>query len=834
MDINVIAENLAELLTNTVNLTDVYYDLFINPTPMDITLKQYNSNNELIEVTIPNRAKDRQISLSGEGSPEGVIEAPLGTFYVDIQNNLVYIKKTLSGSNGWQLILTPEDLDLILDDYVLKSTTINGKSLSTNITLTPSDIGALPDDTFIPTITDIYSAESHDGMSGIAVAEAVGEVENKLDTAVEEINTKFEQTEEHINSEAKFPCSLNSGNIDSSGNADLIDATLSQDTEYSAAGTYTFEIQTAGYYPIALVGGGGGAWSGLNVYGYGSYCGGGSGAAFVGEVYLNVGTHQIVVGAIDNTYNVGNSILYDENGNALITAGGGTKGAGTNYNLERAGGYGGALTIVDGVQTQNVTVQSNGLDGGFGNGNNPQSGGASVYGGYGTGANSPADNNSTSGYFSIILPSASSNISYKVGGSYPALTGTLADGKQFTLNGLNSDDITGLADGTYIKYVDSDGSSDLLKSNLTVAKTIPLLPSDNDVWVNNSVSPLSVKKYVDPNYTVVGSPTITSDGIASGFSDSTTITSAPSAITSLTSSSILEFEMRVDIPSSLPSSVSTIMTIGTSNREGGSIDLTHTGKLRVLGNARGATLATGATYDVQPNTSYICYGKVDFSDTDGTHTGSIYGEIRSLDGTVLNSNKSYGGEFGGTWYGMTYTNYNGFISIGTLNVSGNMYPSQIPIDMKTIKVWVDGTLVFNPVFPNGWQDYNKVPVGKITLSSGGITGVKTLPYNIDYVSSGLGYSMPSNRYIDLTLGADGTTYTAPANGWFCIWGITTNIDNYIGFESSSLNIVHSCESNDNESAIIPVKKGDIVTVNYDYINIRGFRFVYSCDSQGEY
>lgn len=29
-------------------------------------------------------------------------------------------------------------------------------------------------------------------------------------------------------------------------------------------------------------------------------------------------------------------------------------------------------------------------------------------------------------------------------------------------------------------------------------------------------------------------------------------------------------------------------------------------------------------------------------------------------------------------------------------------------------------------------------------------------------------SMPSNRYIDLTLGASGTTYTAPANGWFSI------------------------------------------------------------------
>ena len=44
MDINVVAENLAELLTNSVNMTQVYYDLFFNPEPMDITLYQYDDD----------------------------------------------------------------------------------------------------------------------------------------------------------------------------------------------------------------------------------------------------------------------------------------------------------------------------------------------------------------------------------------------------------------------------------------------------------------------------------------------------------------------------------------------------------------------------------------------------------------------------------------------------------------------------------------------------------------------------------------------------------------------------------------------------------------------
>jgi hypothetical protein len=32
-------------------------------------------------------------------------------------------------------------------------------------------------------------------------------------------------------------------------------------------------------------------------------------------------------------------------------------------------------------------------------------------------------------------------------------------------------------------------------------------------------------------------------------------------------------------------------------------------------------------------------------------------------------------------------------------------------------------------------------------------------------SRGAGWAMPSDTYEDLTLGASGTTYTAPANGW---------------------------------------------------------------------
>jgi len=67
-----------------------------------------------------------------------------------------------------------------LQNYVPTSRKINNKALTADITLSASDVGALPSSTVIPTITDTYSATSSDGMSGKAVASAIS---NKADKA---------------------------------------------------------------------------------------------------------------------------------------------------------------------------------------------------------------------------------------------------------------------------------------------------------------------------------------------------------------------------------------------------------------------------------------------------------------------------------------------------------------------------------------------------------------------------------------------------------------------------------------------------------------------------
>lgn len=93
------------------------------------------------------------------------------------------------------------------------------------------------------------------------------------------------------------------------------------------------------------------------------------------------------------------------------------------------------------------------------------------------------------------------------------------------------------------------------------------------------------------------------------------------------------------------------------------------------------------------------------------------------------------------------------------------------------------------------------------------------------IASGLG--MPSNRYIDLTLGASGTKYTAPANGWFAVRVPFT------GNQACSLSNANSllgsqCTSNGGWTGYtsIPTNKGDVITLLYNCTpNL--FRFVYA-------
>ena len=87
-----------------------------------------------------------------------------------------------------------------------------------------------------------------------------------------------------------------------------------------------------------------------------------------------------------------------------------------------------------------------------------------------------------------------------------------------------------------------------------------------------------------------------------------------------------------------------------------------------------------------------------------------------------------------------------------------------------------------------------------------------------------GWGMPSSKHINLTLGASGSTYTAPANGYFCVSIKSTgtqkltyvsiaNNNTYVNIRDA--NYHSSTSAAYTATCVCPAKKGDIVTVAYD-------------------
>ena len=77
---------LSTLYFNLNEIERIYYDMFINPVPMDVTFQRYDDKGVLETITLPNRAKDIQSVLTGAGDPTGKTAASTGTFYIDTVN----------------------------------------------------------------------------------------------------------------------------------------------------------------------------------------------------------------------------------------------------------------------------------------------------------------------------------------------------------------------------------------------------------------------------------------------------------------------------------------------------------------------------------------------------------------------------------------------------------------------------------------------------------------------------------------------------------------------------------------------------------------------------
>lgn len=90
---------------------------------------------------------------------------------------------------------------------------------------------------------------------------------------------------------------------------------------------------------------------------------------------------------------------------------------------------------------------------------------------------------------------------------------------------------------------------------------------------------------------------------------------------------------------------------------------------------------------------------------------------------------------------------------------------------------------------------------------------------VDYSDSSTvsGWGMPSSKYIDLTIGATNTRYTAPANGWVNFeMRMTSGLHQLSNVTKNYLGMVqYTTGTNTMTVSCIPVCKGDIFTIVYN-------------------
>lgn len=194
------------------------------------------------------------------------------------------------------------------------------------------------------------------------------------------------------------------------------------------------------------------------------------------------------------------------------------------------------------------------------------------------------------------------------------------------------------------------------------------------------------------------------------------------------------------------------------------------------------------------------------------------GADRTANG-AFSINSSIGCSITGTTSGHTYGSV-GFNASDSSAIYKNGATVQPPATQMRLYFWVgafDQTATEQTAGLNA-EMFN----GKADVGFGNVSNIaKELMANS---------SMPSGTYKDLTLGASGSTYTAPADGWFIIEKGSGGSGKYMYMSCAESGIAAKVNSASEHgiNLFLPVKKGDVISVQYSMTgNTVFFRFVYA-------
>lgn len=209
-----------------------------------------------------------------------------------------------------------------------------------------------------------------------------------------------------------------------------------------------------------------------------------------------------------------------------------------------------------------------------------------------------------------------------------------------------------------------------------------------------------------------------------------------------------------------------------------------------------------------------------------TPTGAFSNSTRAGNGYLGHNSKS-----GNTPYVNFNASNNWTGSTSQPNGLPSVYQSDAPVQERATQMYLyfyvgdySQTAIEQTAGLNAELFNNKLDLNASNLSTQGMS----------YIA---GMGMPSNKYINLTLGASGSTYTAPANGYYNIARVVTAQGQYVDLVNNTTGYFVSLQK-DTSGMIrlgIPVRKGDVLQINYTAAggSYDFFRFFYAQGSESE-